>query len=217
MSNEITPNPGVPRVPETPEYGRDKPRLGEGEEAQPQKPFSLPPEAGKEGSAVAPETDKPTPMELMKDGSQGKQLAPEELSQQLETLKSRLNEINDKLQNPNVTKQFAPEHYEAMNRVIDKMNPDMRTIANNSKGEFALPQHKKGESALNYVTQWVNGSQQTLSHALNYLSQDPTPNPGAFLKLQYGVQRAVQRGELFASIVSSSVQGVKTIMSTQLG
>jgi hypothetical protein len=31
------------------------------------------------------------------------------------------------------------------------------------------------------------------------------------------VQRATQRGELFASIVGSTVSGVKTIMSTQLG
>lgn len=218
MPDEPISNSGIPRIPETPEYGRDKPGLGSGEETQ-QRPFSLPPEPGKQaGATEGPSAEKPSPMDIAREGArQQPQLSPEELSDQVQKLKNQLGDVQNKLQNPDITNKFSQDHYEAMTRLITKMNPDMRTIAKNSEGVFNPPQHEKSEGVMNYITRWLNGSQQTLSQAMNYLSQDQSPNPAAFLQLQFGVQRAVQRGELFASIVGASVSGIKTIMSTQLG
>lgn len=208
-------NPGVTPTPPTPEYGRDKPRLGEGEEAQEPKPFSLSPE-GKEPSEAA-SASKPTPMEVAREGQERKPMTPEEVGGNINKLKTQLEDAQRNLQDPNVTSKFAPEHYQALNKLVEKMTPDVRTIAKNTEGEFNPPQHIANEPALNYVARWLNGSQETLTSALNYLSTIKNPDPGSFLKLQYSIQRATQRGELFATIIGSSVSGVKTIMSTQLG
>lgn len=217
MPDDPISNPGVPPTPRTPEYGPDKPRLGEGEEAQEPKPFALPPEGGKpEPTETAAE--RPSPMEVAGEAAkQRPQMSPEEVSDHIQQLQNKLGEINTNLQNPDVTNKFSNDHYEAMNRVVEKMNPDMRAIAKNSQGEFNPPQHVSGETVLNWVTRWINGSQGTLSNALNFLSKEKKPDPGTFLRLQYAVQRATQRGELFSSIVGASVSGVKTIMTTQLG
>lgn len=218
MVDSPPPNPGVTPTPPTPEYGRDKPRLGAGEEAQEQKPFSLEPQPGKEGAPQEVSTEKPSPMDLAREGAEkGNRMTPEQLNDQISQLKSRLNEAQADLQNPTVTNKFTKDHYDALSKLVEKMNPDMRNVAKNSKGEFNPPQHISGEPALNYITRWINGSQETLSSALNYVGKEKNPNPASFLKLQYSVQRAVQRGELFASIVGASVSGIKTIMSTQLG
>lgn len=215
-------NPGVSPTPATPGPDRDKPRLGEGEEAQQQKPFSLPPEPASRpagAGAGVEETGRPSPMEAARSAEEtkGKQIPPEELSDQINQLQTRLAEAKEKLQNPQISKNMTPDHETALNRLTEKMNPDMRTIAKNSDGEFNPPVKEKGQGPLQYITKWIDGSQGTLSNALDYLSKETTPNPGSYLKLQYAVQRATQRGELFASIIGSSVSGIKTIMSTQLG
>ncbi len=210
---------GVTPTPPTPEYGRDKPGLGEGEMANEPKPFSLPPE-GNEPAATSPEgAGKPTPMEVAKEGAEKgtQKMTPEQLGDQMSKLKTQLGSVQTKLQDPSVTSRFTKDHYDALQKVAEKMTPDMQGIAKNSKGEFNTPKPISGEPALNYVTRWINGSQQTLSSALQYVGTEKNPNPASFLKLQYSVQRAMQRGELFSSIVGASVSGIKTIMSTQLG
>lgn len=218
----MTSNPGVTPTPPTPEYGREKPRLGAGEEAQEPKPFSLPPEPGKSQGVEAAGTEKPSPMDVARDTereSRQGQMTPDQVEGQINRLKTRLNGFQDDIQNPTITNKFTKDHYDALNKVVEKMNPDLRGIAKNSEGEFNPPQHIAGEPTLNYITRWINGSQETLSSALNYVGgmKGESPNPAALLRLQYSVQRATQRGELFASIIGASVSGIKTIMSTQLG
>jgi len=219
MPDEPISNPGVTPTPGTPEYGRDKPRLGEGEEAQEPKPFSLPPEPGIKQGAVQIPTEKPSPMDVAREGARKPpQLSPEELSGQVQKLKGQLDDAQNNLQNPNITSKFTTDHYQALNRLVEKMNPDMQTIAKSSQGEFAAPKAVKGEPVLSFISRWIDGSQETLSQSLNYLSKGGgSTNPADYLKLQFGVQRATQRGELFASIIGASVSGIKTIMSTQLG
>lgn len=209
--------PGVSPTPPTPDYGRDKPRVGSGEEAQEPKPFSLGPE-GKEPTETT-STQKPSPMDAAREGAEKgvKRMTPEEMNQQISQLKTQLGTLQTNLQNPLVTNQFSKEHYEALTKVTEKMNPDLRSIAKNSKGEFNPPQHIGGEPVLNYITRWINGSQETLTHAMNFIGTEKNPNPASFLKLQYSVQRASQRGELFANIVGSTTSGIRTILSTQLG
>lgn len=216
ISNQIS-NSGVSPTQPTPPYGPDKPRLGAGEETQEPKPFTLGPEGAKEGPTQT-SSDKPTPMEVAGDAArQQPQIPPEQLSENIVNLKDTLTNIQGRLQDPNTTQKFTTDHYEAMQRVSQKMNPDMQAIAKNSNGAFEPPQQKQGQSTLQYITQWINGSQGTLSNALDYLQNTKKPDITSYLRLQYAVQRATQRGELFASIVGSSVSGIKTIMSTQLG
>lgn len=212
-------NPGVTPTPPSQPPGRDKPGLGAGEEAQEPKPFSLPPEPGKAPEAEEIPSSKPSLMDVAREGMEkgSEQMTPEQLDEQIGKLKTKLGIVQTNLQNPTVISRFSKDHYDALGKVVEKMNPDIRNIAKNSKGEFNPPQHISGEPVLNYVTRWINGSQETLSSAMNYLGSEKNPNPASFLKLQYSVQRAVQRGELFASVVGASVSGIKTIMSTQLG
>lgn len=215
ITNQVS-NPGIPPIQPTPPYGPDKPALGAGEETQ-GKPFSLGPEGGKAvPSEATPE--RPSPMEVAGDAArQHPQVAPEELSDRIVNLQNQLSTVQNQIQDPKFSKTFTSDHYEAMQKVTQKMDPDMQTIAKNSNGQYAPPTQKKEQGVLEYITQWINGSQGTLGNALNYLQTVQKPDPSTYLRLQYAVQRATQRGELFASIVGSSVSGIKTIMSTQLG
>ncbi len=213
-------NPPIPPTPGVSPYGPSKPALGADEGTQ-QRPFSLPPGPGKgAGSPESAQTESaPTPMQVARDASHKQApLSPEEMQNQLETLTNRLGEIRNKLQNEKIVNKFGQEHYQAFEKVIDKMNPDLKTIAKSTQGEFNPTPKKKGESILQHVTQWIDGGQGTLNSALNYLSnKQGNPNPADMLKLQYAVQRASQRGELMASLIGAGVSAIKTIMSTQLG
>lgn len=206
-------NPVTPSSP-TPEYGRDKPSVGSGEETKEPKPFSLSPEPSS-AQSTEKASAQPSPMEAASQAAQQKPMSADELSEHMNKLKGQLDDAQTKLQDPTVTNKFTQDHYNALNKVTDKMNSDMHTIAKASNGKFEEP--GKSSSTLDYVVKWINGSQQTLSSALKYVGSEKNPNPAQFLRLQYSVQRASQRGELFASVIGSSVSGIKTIMSTQLG
>jgi hypothetical protein len=206
-------NPATPPIQPTPGYGPEKPSLA-GEERE--RPFMLEPEkTTPQGEAAA---EKPSPMEIAGDAARQQQPMPqEELSSQIEKLHNQLGNIRTNLQNPTLTKNFVPDHYTAMEKVVQKMNPDMNTIAKSTQGKFEPAQKTPGTGVLDFVTNWVGGAQNTLSGALSYLQTTDKPDVTNYLRLQYAVQRASQRGELFASILGSSVSGIKTIMSTQLG
>lgn len=216
-------NPGTSPVSPTPEYGRDKPRLGEDEEANPTKPFALPPENGAKAGSKIVESDRPTPMEAAKESivKQDVTQTQEQIQDKLQQVKGSLEKVQNDLVNPDITNKFVQDHYDALNKTADVMGRDLNNIAKNSsedgKGEFSAPQRIAGEPALNYITKFLNGAQETLNSALNSIGNQKNPNPAAMLKLQFSVQRAAQHAELFASIVGSSVSGIKTIMSTQLG
>ncbi len=198
--------------------GQDQPSVGDKEATEPNKPFSLGPEDGTKGSEV--QAERPSPMDVAKDSAQQQErMTPGELSEHVQTLQSNLSQIQSQLQDSSVTNKFTADHYNAMRKVVEKMTPDMKDIANNSEGEFQAvkPDEGEGGNVLKSIGNWIGGSQKTLGGALNYLSADKKPSIGSFMKLQYSVQRATQRGELFASIIGASVSGIKTIMSTQLG
>lgn len=214
-------NPGIPPASPTSPYGPDKPRVGAGEETQEPKPFTLPPDEGK--AAFKQETaGHPTPMEIASEAAKQQQtrLSPEELRHQLSQLHSKLGAVQQDLQNPTVTKGLTQDHYAALQRAVQASNPDMQDVAKYSKGKFDTPQQKPGQPVLDYVVQWINGSQGVLGGALDFLQNAHNTqgsNVANYLKLQYAVQKASQRGQLFASIIGASVSGIKTIMSTQIG
>ena len=215
VDNPIS-NPGVAR-PEPIHPNEPKPGLGTENGEQGQKPFTLGPEG--QNVIAEPQSTYPSPMEVASDSArQQAPLAPEELNAQLVKLQNKLGDVQNKLQDTRVADNLTTDHYSAMQKLAQKMNPDMQAIAKSSKGQFEPPEQKPGKSGtVEYISQWLNGAQGTLGGALNYLQNTEKPDITSYFKLQYAVQRATQRGELFASIIGSSVSGIKTIMSTQLG
>ncbi len=216
MSNPIQ-NPGIPPI--QPPKG-DEITSGSPDEAQP-RPFSLSPEAPTKGTQPTPTQESPTPMEMVREGSKQPQWTQEEMSSNVKGFQQKLSNAQNQLQDPQKTAHFTTDHYNALGMLVDKMNPDMRTIAKNANTKFAppnpLPGQTQSKGVLDYVANWLNESQGTLTNTLNFVQNTKNPNPASYLKIQYAVQRATQRAELFASIVGSSVSGIKTLMSTQLG
>lgn len=212
MADNPISNPGItPSQPIQP-YGPNQPSLGKEDEGE--RSFTLGPEGNKPEQLQG---QKPSPMEVAGDASRQNIPVPkEELSNQIVQLKSQFNNIQENLQNSTFSNKLTPDHFQAMQKVMEKLNPDMNAIAKSTNGKFETAPKTKG-SVLDTVTNWLGGAQGTLGGALDYLQNTKKPDISNYLKLQYSIQRATQRGELFASIVGSSVSGIKTIMSTQLG
>ncbi len=206
-------------VSPTPQYGAGKPAVGAGEEAQEPKPFSLPPEPGKTAGQVAGTevAGQPSPMSAAQEAGHPTPWSPEEMNSNITKAQQTLSDAKSQLQDPTKAQGLTDVHNQALGKVVDTMNPDMQTIAKTTGQTYAPPKQGDGESVLSYVANWIGGAEGTMNGALNYLSTVKQPNPADFMKLQYAMQRASQRGEMFASIISSSVSGVKSIMAIQLG
>jgi hypothetical protein len=215
MTNPIE-NPGIPPI----QPSRQEPASGSPDQAQP-RPFSLSPEAPTQGVQPASTQEQPSPMDVAREGSKAPQWTQEEMTKNLSGLQNKLSTTQTQLQNPRAVGHFTNDHYNALGMLVDKLNPDMRTIAKSANHEFTppnpVPGQTQGQGVLQYVSNWLNSSQGTLTNALNFVQNVKNPNPASYLKMQFAVQRATQRAEIFASIVGSSVSGIKTIMSTQLG
>jgi hypothetical protein len=206
-----SPTPGV--QPPTPE----SPGLGAGEEAG-GRSFSLPPEPGKTTGAPTPASDKPTPMDVARDSAHSQAWSQEEIQDHMQLFKTQLDDAQRKLKSPDVTKNLTPDHYSALTKITDKLNPDLRNVAKLTDTEFQPPAAPKGGGALDHVLNWIGGAQDMMKGALGYASSiKGNPNPADMLRLQMAMHRATERGELFSSVIGSTVSGIKTIMSTQLG
>lgn len=180
------------------------------------RPFELPsgPQAGKAAEAAPA---KQSPMDLARDSAHAQGWDPEDIQDNMKLLQTQLSDAGKKLQNTDVTRKFSDDHYAALNKLTEKMNPDMRQIAKLTEGEFSPPQPTKEGGALNHVLNWIGGAQDMLKGALQYAGTMKNPNPADMMRLQFAMHRATERGELFASIIGSTVSGIKTIMSAQLG
>ncbi|WP_100934436.1 hypothetical protein [Candidatus Chlamydia corallus] len=188
-------------------------------------PFAL-------GSYVAPKNDaliegfKPNPMAMMQDQNSNlidpelqEALESEELQEQINNLKGRLWDFRSTFEDSQTTAQFADEHFQAVGVIIDLINEDLNTIAEHTQQDTKKQDQEEDSSVTRKVIDWVSSGEEVLNRALLYFSdRDGNRESLAnFLKVQYAVQRATQRAELFASIVGTSVSSVKTIMTTQLG
>jgi hypothetical protein len=212
MSGIIDPGPVNPTRPSAPVEG-------------PGSPLAKEPEGGKEfhgpeaGKTVpqGQSTEKPSLMDLAGQMGHGKeQVTQESLSQKLGNLQDKFGDIKTRFQNQRPDLRVDQER--AFDKLVDKLNGDMRQITKQSgAGEFSPKKRGVGEKMVDFLTGWLDGSQKTLSKALTSVSGLKDPNPADLMNLQYSVQRATQRSELFSTIIGSSVSGIKTIMSTQLG
>lgn len=143
-------------------------------------------------------------------------LDSEELQEQIHNLKERLWEAKVSIQDVELDRLTA-EHIEAYEKITDLINNDLYEIAAHTQQQ---PVKKKEEpSVARKVLDWVSSGEEILNRALLYFSDRDGKEESVanFLKVQYAVQRATQRAELFASIVGTTVSSVKTIMTTQLG
>lgn len=210
---------GTPGIsPSSRPVGPDSDHPMSGSEQGEPKPFTLGPEGQKEGPAKIGDSDKPSPMEIIRDGSKKQQWSPEEMQEHMKALQANLQGANKALNNPDVTKKLTDTHYQALNALTNKMNPDMRAIAKGTGSEFNPPAKAAGDSALATVLKWVGSSQDSMNSAINSMGKmQASPNPANMLRVQFAMHRAQERSELFASIISAGVGTVKQIMSTQLG
>lgn len=219
--NPIESNPGPTSIGPTPQYGETKPVVGAGETEKEPKPFSLEPQPATAGKVTPTGAEgRPSPMAAAQEAGKAKPWTPEEMTTKINKTQDTLTSAKTLLQDPTKTQDLTEDHLNALNLLTNKVTGDMRSIAKNSGQEYTPVNQQQGEGLLSYVTRWIDGSQATFGGALSYLAnQDPNAPPDltSYLKLQMSVQRASERGELFAGIIGASVSGVKTIMSVQLG
>lgn len=167
---------------------------------------------------------KPNPMAMMQDRNSNiidpeleEALDSEELKEQINNLKERLWDAQSTLQQDQ--NKLSQEHFEAVSVIIDLINGDLNDIAEHTQQNLQNKTEEEHESVARKMVNWVSSGEEVLNRALLYFSDrnGERENLADFLKVQYAVQRATQRAELFASIVGTTVSSIKTIMTTQLG
>lgn len=215
--NPIPPNPASSPIPGTPSVQGEKPGLPEDPS---QKPFTLAPEPGKQGQTTV-SSDKPSPFDLAREGTKGQRWSQDQMEDNMKRLQQQLSDAKAKLQDPNLTKNFTQDHNTALVRNVDKMSPDIKTIAKyTGQGDLNPVKQVPGQGVLDFVTKWIGQSQDTMANSVNYINQmseKGSPDIGGYMKLQFAMNRAQERAELFSSIISASTSGIKQILSTQLG
>ncbi|MEG0036890.1 MAG: hypothetical protein RSB82_00820 [Victivallaceae bacterium] len=173
----------------------------------------------------------PGPMQMIAQCRDQEKSAPEfrmdddkisqELQDGIEKLKNELNDFRLQTRNWERTDQVEKERYDAMTLVMGLINEDLSVVARETGQQSIVKksEEKKEASVFRKVVDWVSTGEEVLNRAMIYLSgKNGEPSDIVdFLKIQYAVQRATQRAELFASIVGTSVSSIKTIMTTQLG
>lgn len=145
-------------------------------------------------------------------------LNSEELQEQIHLLKSRLWDAQTQMQMQDPDK-LASEHVDALGVIVDLINGDFQAIAEHTQQTVKQGNGDEEKSVTRKIVDWVSSGEEILNRALLYFSDrnGERETLADFLKVQYAVQRATQRAELFASILGATVSSVKTIMTTQLG
>ncbi|WP_201456526.1 hypothetical protein [Chlamydia sp. 17-3921] len=145
-------------------------------------------------------------------------LDSEELKEQINNLKERLGDFRSSLEREEAPEKLEEKHFKSVGVIIDLINEDLSAIAENTQQQLQ-DSNDTSDSVTRKVINWVSSGEEILNRALLYFSDrnGERENLANFLKVQYAVQRATQRAELFASIVGTSVSSIKTIMTTQLG
>ena len=188
--------------------------------------FTLGGEAKLSSDVIAPNA-LPNPMAMMQDENASlvdpelqEALDSEELKEQINNLRERLGEFRVSLEEGQTPKNLEQEHFHAVGVVMDLINEDLGAIAESTQQDLQKDKEEDAEHSLTRkVINWISSGEEVLNRALLYFSDrnGERENLANFLKVQYAVQRATQRAELFASIVGTSVSSIKTIMTTQLG
>ena len=168
--------------------------------------------------------EKPSLMAMMEDKNSKlidpeleEALNSEELQEQINLLKSRLWDAQTQMQNQDLDK-LASEHVDALGVIVDLINGDFQAIAEHTQ-QGKQGDREEEKSVTRKIVDWVSSGEEILNRALLYFSDrnGERETLADFLKVQYAVQRATQRAELFASILGATVSSIKTIMTPQLG
>ncbi|WP_213358168.1 hypothetical protein [Chlamydiifrater phoenicopteri] len=172
--------------------------------------------------------DKPDLMSLIRERNSSlvdkeleEELQSAELEEQINNLKRRLNDFKLQMHDSERTEKLQAEHIEAVNTIMNLIDKDLAAIAQHSGQSLQEAEKDKDDkrSVARRVVDWISSGEEVLNRALLYFSdRNGEPESVAnFMKIQYAVQRATQRAELFSSIVGTTVSSIKTIMTTQLG
>ncbi|MBF5050670.1 Uncharacterized protein CLAVI_000285 [Candidatus Clavichlamydia salmonicola] len=149
-----------------------------------------------------------------------------EIQGDIRGLQKELDNLHHQVRSQSGQGQLDAEHYEAGKGLMANSNQDFKEIAAVTKqqhDETAIKALEEDPSTpfLDKFSDWMTSGEKTLAGALSFISDPARATEQAsmadFLKLQYAVQRATQKTELFAGIVGAVVTGIKTLMTTQLG
>lgn len=187
------------------------------------KSFSL------EKTEIAPmEVDKvvPSPMYMIKDQQEQKgttslvtseELDTDVLTNQISQLKGSFSDLAVNIEN--TSQSFDDKDTHQALQIMHLLNQDLSEIANNTNQQDDDNLEDESKTFIHKALNWCYSGEQILHNALLFLSEqkDSFSSLGDYLKLQYAVQRATQRTELFASLMGITISSIKTIMTTQLG
>lgn len=177
---------------------------------------------------TAIEVDKvvPSPMYMIKDQQEQKGatslISSEELdtgvlSNQIAQLKGSFSDLALNIEN--TSQVFDDKDTHQVLQVMHLLDQDLSEIANNTNQQDGQHLEDESKTFVHKALNWCYSGEQILHNALLFLSEqkDSFSSLGDYLKLQYAVQRATQRTELFASLMGITISSIKTIMTTQLG
>lgn len=168
----------------------------------------------------------PSPMHMIKDQQEQKGFVPfstsddldtNVLSNQISQLKGNFSSLALKIEDSSLN--FNDKDTQQALRVMHLLDQDLSEIATNTNQQEDKSSEEEDKNFIHKALNWCYSGEQILHNALLFLSdqKDSFSSLGDYLKLQYAVQRATQRTELFASIMGITISSIKTIMTTQLG
>lgn len=185
--------------------------------SEPQKEFHGPDtlQQSKEG---VQQSSKPSPMDIAKDAARTEEVDPEKVQAQVGQLKNTMRYTQDKLQNSdNLAEPMTKEHDSALSKLSNLAGNDIKRAARSAGVDYTPVERKEGQGIKEFLTDWLDGGQKTMSNVMESLPNMQGGDLTGFMRVQMSVQRATQRVELMASIIGSTVGGIKTLMGTQLG
>lgn len=168
----------------------------------------------------------PSPMHMIKDQQEqnsktsivsSDELNTNVLSDQISQLKGSFSNLALRIEDS--SQNFDDKDTQQALQVMEILNQDLLEIANNTNQKESKSFEEETPGFIHKALNWCYSGEQILHNALLFLSdqKDSFSSLGDYLKLQYAVQRATQRTELFASIMGITISSIKTIMTTQLG
>lgn len=158
---------------------------------------------------------KPSPMDIARETATAQEITPEKVQNQADQLQKKFLALGEDLKNP--PKPLTDEHYQALQTVASQAEKNMQAAARHSGAEHTVVEQKSGQSVKDFLIEWVDGGQKTMGNVLESLPNMQAGDMTGMMRVQVSMQRASQRAELMASIISATVGGIKTLMSTQLG
>jgi len=175
--------------------------------------------------ATTPGQPRPSLMELSAQGPiQGVKLTPEGLSVQTDELVSKIADLKETLQNPNL--QLKGSTQGLMENKLQHIDTNLKVAL--SKAGLEVGEDGSAATTGDVASQRVNPIDRFLGFLTDGQSQlenlggelkamgDTKLTPTAMLTIQIKVGQIQQEIELFTSLLNKSLESIKTIMNVQV-